>query len=309
MSRVDTDAMRRYEQTRDDLVARLLVIESSLGEGRRKSIGRARARLERGKFVLAVVGEFSSGKSFLLNALLGKFRYEETNGAKRLLGLLAVDINPSTATITELEAGDNDEATAIFEDGRTERIPLDRLNRFIAVGADGPGALHDATKDPSTGSGQAHNDTPVRVNVKTNSPFLERGFVVADTPGLASINPAHRRATLQFLPTADAVLYLIDTQQPFTEGDASFLGIIRQHIDSIFIVQTKIDLWQQPQSDGRPAWEHAYERIAALAAIHAPGTYVYALSAREYVDGALNDDPAKSMPAASPSFSPHSTRR
>ncbi|MGB6986796.1 MAG: dynamin family protein, partial [Candidatus Aquilonibacter sp.] len=270
MSRVDTDAMRRYEQTRDDLVARLLVIESSLGETRRKSVGRARARLERGKFVLAVVGEFSSGKSFLLNALLGKFQ------------LLPVDINPSTATITELEAGDTDEATAIFEDGRTERIPLDRLNRFIAVGSD--------------------DHAPVRVNVKTNSPFLLRGFVVADTPGLASINPAHRRATLQFLPTADAVLYLIDTQQPFTEGDASFLGIIRQHIDSIFIVQTKIDLWRQPQSDGRPAWEHAYERIAALAAIHAPGTYVYALSAREYVDGELEGDSAKIEASRFPKF-------
>jgi predicted GTPase len=294
LAKVDTDAMQRYERTRDDLVARLLVIEGSVGENRRKSLARVRARLERGKFVLAVVGEFSSGKSFLLNALLEKFRYEESAGQKRLVGLLAVDINPSTATITELEAGAADEATAVFEDGHTERIPLDRLNRFIAVGKDGPGALHDATKD--------ERDAPTRVIVKTDSPFLERGFVVADTPGLASINPAHRRATLQFLPTADAVLYLIDTQQPFTEGDASFLGIIRQHIDSIFIVQTKIDLWQQPQSDGRPAWEHANERIAALAAVHAPGTYVYALSAREYVDGRLENDPAKVDASRFPQF-------
>jgi predicted GTPase len=262
--------MRRYEQTRDDLVARLRTIEAALGEIRRKSVGRARARLERGKFVLAVVGEFSSGKSFLLNALLGKFN------------LLAVDINPSTATITEIEAGETDEATAIFEDGRAERIPLDRLNRFVAASDE--------------------RDTPVRVNVKTSSPFLERGFVVADTPGLASLNPAHRRATLQFLPSADAVLYLIDTQQPFTEGDASFLGIIRQHIDSIFIVQTKIDLWQQLQSDGRPAWEAAYERIAALAAIHTPGTYVYAVSAREYVDGELAADAAKIEASRFPKF-------
>jgi predicted GTPase len=260
----------------------LHLIEASLGEIRRKSVGRARARLERGRFVLAVVGEFSSGKSFLLNALLGKFN------------LLAVDINPSTATITEIEAGATDEATAIFEDGRTERIPLDRLNRFIAVGNDNPGTFHDATKD--------ERDAPVRVKVKTNSPFLERGFVVADTPGLASINPAHRRATLQFLPSADAVLYLIDTQQPFSEGDASFLGIIRQHIDSIFIVQTKIDLWQQPKSDGRPAWEAAYERIAALAAIHSPGTYVYALSAREFVDGELEGDAAKIEASRFPKF-------
>ncbi len=295
MSRVDTDAMRRYEQTRDDLVARLLAVEPLLGDERAKSVRRARTRLERGRFVLAVVGEFSSGKSFLLNALLNKFRYEESAGGQRtLVGLLATDINPSTATITELEYGPADEAHAIYDDGRTERIPLDRLNRFIAVGSGGVGTIHDATKD--------ERDAPTRVAVTTNSPFLERGFVVADTPGLASINPAHRRATLQFLPTADAVLYLIDTQQPFTEGDASFLGIVRQHIDSIFIVQTKIDLWEQPQGDGRPAWEHAYDRIATLAAVHAPGTYVYALSAREYVEGQLAGDASRTQASRFPRF-------
>jgi Dynamin family len=286
--------MRRYETTRDDLIARLLVIESAIGEERRASIARTRARLERGKFVLAVVGEFSSGKSFLLNAMLGKFRYEETAGGKTLVGLLATDINPSTATITELDYGPTDEATAFFEDGRSERIPLDRLSRFIAVGSGEAGTMHDATKD--------ERDAPTRVVVATNSPFLERGIVVADTPGLASINPAHRRATLQFLPTADAVLYLIDTQQPFTEGDASFLGIIREHIDSIFIVQTKIDLWQQTQGDGRMAWESAHDRIAALAAVHAPGTYVYALSAREYIEGLLDNDDARVAQSRFPAF-------
>lgn len=298
MSRVDSDAMRRYEETRDELVARLLVVEALLHEEeRRSSIVRTRQRLERGKFVLAVVGEFSSGKSFLLNALLGKFRYEEmSGGARQVVGLLATDINPSTATITELEYGVPTEAHAMYEDGRAERIPLDLLNRFIAVGSGDAGTLHDATKDAPT------NDAPARVVVRTDSPFLQRGFVVADTPGLASINPAHRRATLQFLPTADAVLYLIDTQQPFTEGDAAFLGIVRQHIDSIFIVQTKIDLWETPQSDGRPAWDHAHERIASMAAIHAPGTYVYALSAREYVEGRLSGDDAMTERSRFPRF-------
>lgn len=282
MSKVDTDAMRRYEATRDELAARLLALEELLDGERRAGVARTRRHLARGKFVLAVVGEFSSGKSFLLNALLGKFRYDAAGQERRLTGLLATDINPSTATITELEYGRNDEATAYYEDGRAERVPLDALSRFVAVGKGGPGSLHDAAKD--------ERDAPVRVAVKSDSAFLERGFVVADTPGLASNNPAHRRATLQFLPTADAVLYLIDTQQPFAEGDASFLGIVRQHIDSIFIVQTKIDLWRQPQNDGVPAWERAHERIARLAAVHAPGTYVYALSAREYAQGVLDND-------------------
>lgn len=240
--------------------------------------------MERASFLLAVVGEFSSGKSFLLNALLGRFRHEQSAGREQIVGLLATDINPSTATITELEYAPESEAYAYHTDGRVERIPLDRLSQFVAVASsvNDAGAIHDAVKD--------EKDAPARVLVKVDSPFLRRGFSVADTPGLASINPAHRRATLQFLPSADAVLYLIDTQQPFTEGDASFLGIIRKHLDSIFIVQTKIDLWDQAGGDGKAAWETAYERIAKLAAVHAPGTYVYALSARQYVEGTLRGD-------------------
>jgi predicted GTPase len=261
------DALRRYEEARDEIVARLLRLEELVEDERRaETIRGIRARLERGRFVLAVVGEFSSGKSFLLNALLGKFQ------------LLATDINPSTATITELEHGERDEAIAFYEDGRSERVALDSLNRFVA--------------EPSIGSEQRQADAPARVVVRTDSAFLKRGFMVADTPGLASINPSHRRASLAFLPAADAVLYLIDTQQPFTEGDASFLGIIRSHIDSIFIVQTKIDLWREPHADGRAEWEHAYDRIVSLAAVHAPGTFVYALSARDYVEGTTAGDAA-----------------
>lgn len=278
---VDRDAMRRYEAARDRAAGILGAMDSLLPLAQRATVAAARERLERAKFVLAVVGEFSSGKSFLLNALLGKIRYDTVPGGRRIAGLLATDINPSTATITEIEYGTPEEANAHFEDGRTERIPLDRLSKFIAVGGDEPGKMHDATAD--------ERSAPTRVLVRVDSPFLQRGFTVADTPGLASINPAHRRATLGFLPSADAVLYLIDTQQPFSEGDAAFLGIIRQHIDSIFIVQTKIDLWEHVQDDGREAWESAHDRIASLAAIHAPGTYTYALSAYRYAEGVLED--------------------
>ncbi len=245
-------------------------LEGLLAEDDRPAVTSARERLERATFTLAVVGEFSSGKSFLLNALLGQFRLEREGSREEIVGLLATDINPSTATITELQYADQPQAHAYHPDGRVERVPLDRLSHFVA----------------------SDEGAPTRVVVEVDSPFLRRGFTVADTPGLASINPAHRRATLQFLPGADAVLYLIDTQQPFSEGDASFLGIIRQHLDTIFIVQTKIDLWESPTASGIPQWQAARHRIEQLAAIHAPQTYVYAISARRYVEGILREDRA-----------------
>src|SRR5471032_1522973 len=140
---------------------------------------------------------------------------------------------------------------------------MGRLARFVAVGEEGK--VHDATGDES--------GAPLLVRVGVDSAFLKNGFIVADTPGLASINPAHRRATLSYLPGADAVLYLIDTQQPFTDGDASFLGIIRRYIESMFIVQTKIDLWRMTDAEsGREGWQAAAARIVAQAAVHAPDT-------------------------------------
>jgi predicted GTPase len=246
----------------------------------REQLERTLHRLRDGRFVLAVVGEFSSGKSFLLNALLGKVAHEERMGVARIVGLLATDINPSTATITELEYATDERATAYFGDGREERIPLGRLARFVAVGEEAK--LHDAVAD--------ERGSPTLVRVAVDSEFLANGFVVADTPGLASINPAHRRATLSYLPGADAVLYLVDTQQPFSDGDASFLGIIRRYIESIFIVQTKIDLWRMRDGD-RETWQSASARIIAQAAVHAPDVPVFPLSAREYAEGRITGNP------------------
>ncbi|GAC1614494.1 MAG: hypothetical protein NVS4B13_09230 [Candidatus Elarobacter sp.] len=284
------DPLETYRAARDDVAACLDELRELVGaETARRhdaqdddaALARTSTRLREGRFVLAVVGEFSSGKSFLLNALLGKVAFEERPGSTRIAGLLATDINPSTATITELAYSPQESAVALFASGREERIPLGRLARFVAVGEEGK--LHDATDENDAGA-------PVLVRVAVDSTFLKGGFVVADTPGLASINPAHRRATLSYLPGADAVLYLIDTQQPFTEGDASFLGIVRRYIESVFIVQTKIDLWRMREGDRGEAWQAAAQRIVAQAAKHAPGTPVFPLSAREYAEGLLRHD-------------------
>jgi predicted GTPase len=280
----DDEPLLRYRRARDGVVAALTELEAELAgriewHGAPADSARLAHTIERlrdGRFVLAVVGEFSSGKSFLLNALLGKVEHEEQAGARRIVGLLATDINPSTATITELSYASEERATAFYADGREERIPLGRLTRFVAVAHDAK--LHDATGD--------ERGSPTLVRIGIDSAFLADGFIVADTPGLASINPAHRRATLGYLPGADAVLYLIDTQQPFSDGDASFLGIVRRYIESIFIVQTKIDLWRMRDGE-RETWQNASARIVAQAAIHAPDVPVFPLSAREYAEGRL----------------------
>ena len=210
-----TESLERYAAARDDVADALDALRATLAAAATwydaaadlDALSALAERLRTGRFVLAVVGEFSSGKSFLLNALLGKIAHEERAGTTRIVGLLATDINPSTATITELSYAT--EETQL----RTSKTGAKNASRSTCCAWR---QLRDRRRGRAA----------LRVGV--DSPFLRNGFVVADTPGLASIDPAHRRATLRYLPGADAVLYLIDTQQPFTDGDAAFLGIVRR---------------------------------------------------------------------------------
>src|SRR6202171_184445 len=127
-----TDGLERYAAARDDIAAALDELRCLLApdahwhaaEDDLNQLAAGAQRLRDDRFILAVVGEFSSGKSFLLNALLGKVAFEERTGGKRIAGLLATDINPSTATITELAYAPEESATAIYANGREERIPL-----------------------------------------------------------------------------------------------------------------------------------------------------------------------------------------
>ena len=182
--------MRRYEQARDAAVAQLDTLERLLPPENAVPVAAARLRLERDKFVPAVVGEFSSGKSFLLNALLGKFRCERHGERKHLVGLLAKDINPSTAAITELEYASVDEAYAVYEGGRRERIPLDRLNRFIAVGNGDVGSVHEelgALIATIEGQAESHMARLAR---------LERASADVSATGVAAMAPIREEGLL-----------------------------------------------------------------------------------------------------------------
>src|ERR1019366_2456287 len=107
------DSLQRYAAARDDVASALDDLRTRLSESPRwygaagdlAALAADAKRLREGPFVLAVVGEFSSGKSFLLNVLLGKIALDERPGSTRIAGLLATDINPTTATITEVSYG------------------------------------------------------------------------------------------------------------------------------------------------------------------------------------------------------------
>jgi ribosome biogenesis GTPase A len=127
-------------------------------------------RLQALRLEVAVVGEFKRGKSSLLNALVGR-------------EVLPVGVLPLTAVPTVLEQGE--EALVVeYTDGRQEQHPLRQVASFATEQA-----------NPGNRLGVA------RVTARLNTPLLDAGVRLVDTPGVGSVHEHNTRSTDAYLPT------------------------------------------------------------------------------------------------------------
>lgn len=154
--------------------------------------------------IIPIVGEFSSGKTTLINALTeGKF--------------LETATKPTTATIYSINF-------------------CQAENR--AVGVDPNGQEH--ILDISNLKNDSLKEYPI-VNVYDSSRLIPSSTILVDTPGLASNEKSHKQALLSFLPNADAILLAVDVNKQFTSVDKEFMESCRQANRDVFVVLTMCD--------------------------------------------------------------------
>jgi GTPase SAR1 family protein len=127
---------------------------------------------------VAFLGEFNAGKTTLVNALI----------KRRLLPVYDI---PTTSVVTEIVAGNKDEAFVANtkENGDTSyrEIPLWKLGDECTVVAPGK-----------------------KIVLKlADLPFLPERTVLIDTPGIASIEEIHTDITMGYLPVIDIAFLVI----------------------------------------------------------------------------------------------------
>lgn len=82
-----------------------------------------------------------------------------------------------------------------------------------------------------------------RMEVGASNELLAEGVVLIDTQGASGMDTALTGAVLSLLPGADAVLFVSDASQEYTEPEIAFLRQIRQLCPTVIGVITKIDLY------------------------------------------------------------------
>ncbi len=170
------------------------------------------SRLEEDTFEVAFFGRVSSGKSSLLNALLG------TN-------VLPVGVNPITAVPTKLRYGKTLKAAVAYGDGRSAQVSIEELARAVTEQGN-PGNLKNI----------------VRALVEIPSPRLQDGILLVDTPGLGSLAKRGAAETLAYLPSCDLALLLIDAGATLNEEDIGTLRLLYEAGIPALVLLSKSDL-------------------------------------------------------------------
>jgi GTP-binding protein EngB required for normal cell division len=207
--------LRKLEQTGCNVDLLRLIEQIVTRQGLvefRSRIDITASRLEDNHLEVALFGRVSSGKSSLLNSLLG------TN-------VLPVGVNPTTAVPTKLRYGTALRAVVIYGDERSEIIPIDELARLITE-QENPGNLKNV----------------VRAMVEVPSPRLKHGIVLVDTPGLGSLAKRGGAETLAYLPACDLALVLIDAGATLNDEDIGTLRLLYEAGIPAIVLLSKADL-------------------------------------------------------------------
>ena len=151
-----------------------------------------------------VVGNFSTGKSSMINAIINK-------------PLLSVDITPETAVPTEIYYGNN--KVYQYDQGRKIERRIDEL------------PLKGLTIQ-----------TTSLVQVEYDNEFLKeiKAVNIVDLPGFDTSFELHNRAIDQYLPNSLAYLLVVSSDEPvLKESIAEFIKELKAYNMPVYVVITK----------------------------------------------------------------------
>ncbi len=156
------------------------------------------------QLILPLIGEFSAGKTSLINALTDS-------------KVLEIASRPTTATLYQIFFGaPENKAVALTAEGEEVELQLDALK-------------NDELKTYPT------------VTLFDTSTKVPKDIIFVDTPGLSSPDPRHREVLTSILPRVDAILLTVDANQPITRSLLAFVKEMRLAEKPIYLILNKTD--------------------------------------------------------------------
>jgi len=266
------EGYREFAEEILDCLSRLTALGEERGqEDLTKRLRALEEKLKADHFHIVVMGQFKRGKTTFINSLLGS-------------PVLPSSVIPLTSVNTLLRYGEEPVARVHYQDGREEKVALDRLPDLV------------------TEKGNPENRLGVRaVEVFYPAPCLDDGVCFVDTPGVGSTFIHNDEMAYSYLCNADAVVFMLSADPPVSRAELDFLHHIRSFVDKIFFVQNKVDYIDPEELE-----ESLQFNAGVIAeALGRETVEIFPLSAKTALKAAATNDPR----LAEESLLPRFTRR
>ncbi|HBK99174.1 MAG TPA: dynamin [Microcoleaceae bacterium UBA10368] len=236
--------LQKFQQYRQELNAVCSRLYLTLRDGSDRNVlspsltaevEKESCKLQSQRFRVAVVGEFSKGKSTLLNALLG----EEIHPVRDI---------PCSGTVTVLKYGQQQRVICKYKDGREEEISPEEYQDKAAISEEA--ALGDV------GNELINSELQEIIFEHPNLELCCNGVEIIDTPGLNE-QAERTLVTEQVLKTTDAVIFLTHAHSVLTEKERELLLYLKKELNpdrddeaarNIFILVNFADLLRREES-------------------------------------------------------------
>ncbi|NEQ36008.1 MAG: dynamin family protein [Okeania sp. SIO3I5] len=230
-------------------------------------------KIQSQKFRIAAIGEFSQGKSTLLNALLG----EEIQPVREI---------PCSGTVTVLKYGKKKRVICRYKDGKEVEIPFREYQSKVTISESA--ALGNMSEE------LALSEVEEIFFEHPDLDLCQSGVEIIDSPGLNE-HPNRTAITKKLLEDTDAVIFLTNASHPLTLGERELIQTVKLELngnnidlpaDNLFVLVNFIDLVRS-QKNRRQIRKRLENFLLGEKPIIADESRLHFISAQAALDGIL----------------------
>lgn len=181
--------------------------------------------------MLMVMGEYSTGKSTFINALLGQ-------------EVAVVNMTPTTSVITKICYGEQEKLFIHYKDGRVEEIDVKYFKQMTSESG-------DDNHKPHLSISYVERRMPIDTL---------RNLTIIDSPGLNALIASHARATNSFIGKADVVFWIFSADQPISQSAYEAMGRLDSRLKPVAIMN-KMDGLDPEEDDPEEFLEENRSKI------------------------------------------------
>lgn len=179
--------------------------------GDRDVLENMKAVYESGEYFVAFVGQFSAGKSYLINNIIGR-------------AILPQGTMETTPLLTYIRYGKQEKAIVVSTNGNKQEINIEEVADIIQKGNESAWNIKDLE----------------HIEIFVDSDMLKSGLILLDTPGVNTLIERHEQLLAQSLILASRIVYV--TGNAPSKVDVEKLSYMQEHGFNLAFVRTHCDL-------------------------------------------------------------------